>query len=121
MSFVFSVLAGILCGILSGFGVGGGTVLMLFMVYIAGLPQQMAQGINLLYFLPTAAAALFSHFKNKLIDVHSAIPAILAGVLAAVMTSFIATAMDTNLLRRCWGVFLIAVGLMELFRREKKK
>lgn len=47
-----AALAGAVCGLLSGLGIGGGTLLMVWMTGVAALPQQTAQGINLLYFLP---------------------------------------------------------------------
>ena len=46
------LLAGTATGVLSAFGVGGGTLLLIYMTAFAGLPQDQAQGINLLYFLP---------------------------------------------------------------------
>ena len=60
------LLAGFGTGILSAWGVGGGTLLLLIMTLFLGVDQQAAQGINLLYFLPTAALALVSHGKNGL-------------------------------------------------------
>lgn len=53
---------------LSGFGIGGGTLLLIYMTAFAGVPQNLAQGVNLLYFLPTAATALPAHIKNGYID-----------------------------------------------------
>ena len=47
-------LAGFGTGILSAWGVGGGTLLLLLMTLFLGVDQTQAQGINLLYFLPTA-------------------------------------------------------------------
>lgn len=58
MSFFIPLLAGLVTGVLSGFGVGGGTLLLIYMTAFAGLPQDLAQGINLLYFLPAALTAL---------------------------------------------------------------
>ena len=58
------LLAGTATGVLSGFGVGGGTLLLIYLTAFAGLPQEQAQGINLLYFLPAAAASLPAHAKN---------------------------------------------------------
>ena len=52
------LLAGCGAGILSAWGVGGGTLLLLVMTLWLGVEQPVAQGINLLYFLPTAAAGL---------------------------------------------------------------
>ena len=51
-------------GILSGFGVGGGTLLLVYLTAFAGVDQHQAQGVNLLYFLPAALLALPAHVKN---------------------------------------------------------
>ena len=80
MSWLMSALAGAVTGVLSGFGVGGGTLLLIYMTAFAGVEQHLAQGINLLYFLPTAATALPAHIKNGYVDKKTAMPAILAGL-----------------------------------------
>lgn len=67
---------------LSGFGIGGGTLLLIYMTAFAGVPQNLAQGVNLLYFLPTAATALPAHIKNGYIDRQTVWPAVLAGLAA---------------------------------------
>ena len=64
MSWLIALLVGVATGVLSGFGVGGGTLLLLYLTAFAGVEQHLAQGINLVYFLPAAAAALPAHFKN---------------------------------------------------------
>ena len=123
MSALISGLAGLICGVFSGLGIGGGTLLMVWMTAVVGLEQQAAQGINLLYFLPTAACALFFHIKNRLIRWRVVLPAILCGCLTAVGAAFLATGIDTGLLRKLFGGFLILVGIRELFtaqRRAKK-
>ena len=68
MAWPISLLAGAVTGVLSGFGIGGGTLLLIYMTAFAGVPQNLAQGVNLLYFLPTAATALPAHIKNGYID-----------------------------------------------------
>lgn len=78
-AWLIPALAGAVTGVLSGFGIGGGTLLLIYLTAFAGLEQTLAQGINLLYFLPAAATALPSHFKNGYIDKKAAIPAIIAG------------------------------------------
>ena len=107
-------LAGAATGILSGFGVGGGTLLLIYMTAFAGLPQEQAQGINLLYFLP-AAASLPAHAKNGFLEKPVLLPAIAAGLACAALGAWTATGMDTALLRRLFGVFLLFVGARELF------
>ena len=69
--------AGFGAGILSAWGVGGGTLLLLVMTLILGVPQQQAAAVNLLYFLPTAAMGVIAHKRNGLLETEvlkSAIP-----------------------------------------------
>ncbi|OUN21006.1 hypothetical protein B5G34_12750 [Flavonifractor sp. An82] len=117
MDWLFAALAGAATGILSGFGVGGGTLLLIYLTAIAGMAQQQAQGINLLYFLPSAAAALPAHIRHGYVEKSVLLPAILAGLVCALLASWAATGLDTGLLRRCFGGFLLVVGLRELFRK----
>ena len=118
---IIAIFIGLACGILSGFGIGGGTLLMLYMMNFTSLSQHAAQGINLLYFLPTSALALVSHFKNKLVDTSLAVPAIIAGILTTAAAAFAATAMDTSLLKKFFGAFLILLGLKEVFKKKQQK
>lgn len=117
MELIFAVLAGTVTGVLSGWGVGGGTLLLLYLTVFADMEQTLAQGINLLYFLPCAAAALVAHIKNKLVDLRCVLWAAGAGLICSLGASFLATALDTALLRKLFGAFLLAVGLLELFRK----
>ena len=88
MGWWIAFLAGAATGVLSGFGIGGGTLLLIYMTAFAGVPQDLAQGINLLYFLRTAVAA------------------------------WAATALDVTLLHRLFGAFLLYIGVTELFRKS---
>lgn len=110
-------LAGLFTGVLSGFGVGGGTLLLIYMTVFAGLEQPLAQGINLLYFLPTAALALPAHVKNGFIEKSVLLPTILFGLIGAALAAWIATGLDVALLHRLFGGFLLYVGVSELFRK----
>lgn len=114
---ILPALAGLVCGVFSGLGIGGGTLLMVWMTAVMGMEQRAAQGINLLYFLPTAACALIFHIKHGLIRWKLVIPAALAGCVTAALAAWWATGMDTNLLRKLFGSFLLLVGLKELFGR----
>ena len=67
-------LAGLLCGVLSGFGIRGGSLLMVWMTAAAALDQKAAQAINLLYFFPTSLGALIFHIRNKMICWRAVLP-----------------------------------------------
>lgn len=118
MDWLLSATAGCLTGILSGFGVGGGTLLLIYLTAFAGMDQTLAQGINLLYFLPAAATALPSHIKNGFIKKHAAIPAIAAGLICTTGAAWVATSLNVELLRKCFGIFLLYIGITELFKKK---
>jgi uncharacterized membrane protein YfcA len=120
MSFLIPALAGFVTGVLSAWGIGGGSLLVVYMTVFAGVPQQTAQGVNLTYFLPTSLTALYSHLKNKLVETRLAVPAVITGVLTAVGTALAASALDTGVLKIIFGVFIILVGAGELFRKTEK-
>ena len=106
-------------GVLSGFGVGGGTLLLVYMTAFAGVDQRLAQGINLLYFLPAGLMALPAHIKNGCIEKKALAPAIGAGLLCAALAAWAATALEVELLRKCFGGFLVLVGVTELFGKTR--
>lgn len=118
---LLGALAGAVTGVLSGFGIGGGTLLLIYLTTFAGMEQTLAQGVNLLYFLPAAAAALPSHIKNGYVEKRTAVPAILAGLVCNAAAAWAATALDVELLRKCFGIFLLYIGVTELFRKTPKK
>lgn len=118
---LLGALAGAVTGVLSGFGIGGGTLLLIYLTTFAGMEQTLAQGVNLLYFLPAAAAALPSHIKNGYVEKRTAVPAILAGLVCNAAAAWAATALDVELLRKCFGIFLLYIGVTELFRKTPQK
>ena len=48
MAGLIPLAVGTATGVLSGFGVGGGTLLLVYLTAVAGADQHLAQGINLL-------------------------------------------------------------------------
>ena len=118
MDWLFPALVGLGTGILSGFGIGGGSLLMLYLTLLAGVGQREAAGINLLYFLACAPAALISHLKNGLIEKRTALWCAGAGVLCAAGAAVFAARIDLSLLRRGFGVLLLYIGVREIFTKR---
>ena len=114
-----AILAGFAAGVLTGAGIGGGTLLLVYLTNFGGMEQRQAQGINLLYFLLTAPPALYGHLKNGLVDKPRALRAGAAGVAAAALTAWLTAGLDTDLLRRAFGVFTVLVGLREVFCKKE--
>lgn len=118
---ILPLLVGGATGILSGFGVGGGTILLVYLTVVLGMDQHLAQGINLLYFLPAAALALPAHVKNGYIERKAVLPAIAAGLALAAAGAWLSTGLEVGLLRKLFGGFLVLIGAHELFGPKKKK
>ena len=118
--------AAFVTGILASMGLGGGMVLILYLTLIAGISQITAQGMNLLFFIPIAALALVIHSKNKLVKWRKIIPAIICGIVSAVLGTFLAKTLGNNFLTKLFAVFVLVTGLKEFFpsffeKKEAKK
>lgn len=114
------LLFGFGTGILSAWGVGGGTLLLLCMTLFLGVEQREAQAINLLFFLPTAGISLFFHRKNGFLDKDAWRQAAIPGTAASLLGALAAVAVDVSVLRRPFGVFLLYSGASMLLSARKK-
>ncbi len=115
--------AGFGAGILSAWGVGGGTLLLLVMTLLLDIPHEQAAAVNLLYFLPTAAMGVAEHRRSGLLRGEVIKTAAPWGTAAAVLGALAATAVDTELLRKPFGVYLLLAAvstLRQLCHRKKR-
>ncbi len=118
---MINVITGFFSGIISGMGIGGGAILIPALIIIEGISQQLAQGINLTYFIPTAIISLFVHIKNKNVEFKTAWIIGGCGMAGSVIGSLIAVSVDGQLLRRWFGFFLLGVGIYEIIKGIKMK
>lgn len=88
--FPVSLLHGFGVGVVTGFlagllGLGGGSILVVLLILIVGVPAPIAAGTSLLAILIPALVGAMTHYGLGHIDVASAIPTIVAGILGAVL------------------------------------
>ena len=114
-------IIGCLAGIISSMGFGGGSILLVYLTLFAGVSQKEAAGINLIYFLPCAAAATFFFFKTKFIEKEPVIRLAICSAVGAAAGSVGAIFIDDKIIRIVFAVVLLGVGLKELFSKPKKK
>ena len=113
MKLLLYALAGVCGGVLAGMGMGGGTLTIPILVLLLSVDQLTAQFVNLIAFLPTGAAALGMHLKNKLVE-PAALPYILIPALAATAaTSFFAQS-AAEWLGKLYGGFMVLIALFGL-------
>jgi hypothetical protein len=115
-----SSAAGAATGVLSGFGLGGGVLLLIWMTALGGLEQHEAQGSNLLFFPVCAAGSMFGHIKNKQIVWREGLTVLCTGLPAALLGSILAARLDAAPLRIGFGIFTALIGLREVFFKHEK-
>lgn len=118
-SFGFCVVVGMLLGFLAGLGVGGGSLLMLWLTIILGVGQSTARSINLLFFIPSAVTASLFRIRHMALPVKRILPALVTGPIAAAAATWIGLRIDTEMLRTGFGVLLLITGVRELFYKPK--
>lgn len=99
---------------------GGGTLLIPLLTIFTNISQIVAQGYNLIVFLPMSIIAICIHLKNNLIKFDYLPWLIISGVIFAVLGSFLANLIDKNILQILFGVFLIFLGILEFIKIFKK-
>ena len=112
---------GLLLGFLSGLGIGGGSLLLLWLTLALGIDSTTARGINLLFFLPASAISCFVRWKQGSLNPKTVLPAIFSGCIGSGLGIWIAKELDTEILQKGFGLLLLATGIRELFYRTKHR
>ena len=111
---------GAAAGVISGMGMGGGTLLIPALTLLMGIPQRQAQGVNMLSFLPAAAAALYIHKKEGRLELKSSLPIIAAGIVGALAGALAAGWLEEEWLKKAFGLFLTILSIIQYIGRSPK-
>ena len=110
----------VVLGFLAGLGVGGGSLLMLWLTSVMNMDYGIAKTVNLLFFLPTALIATLFHKKQGSVNIRKILPGIICACITAAIFSYLSRQIDTTLLKKLFGGLLIIIGVRELFYRARK-
>lgn len=119
LDILFPLLIGILLGFLAGMGVGGGSLLLLWLTQVVMMPQPQARILNLLFYLPAALTATLFRGRKSAIQPGITIPALTAGCIAAVISSLASRYLNIEIMKKLLGGLLILTGLREVFYRRR--
>jgi uncharacterized protein len=110
--FVALVAVGGVAGMLAGLlGVGGGILLVPFLVLAVGLTQHEAEATSLLVILPTAVAASFALQRRDVGDLPAALGLGVVGAAGAVAGALLALSLPADALQLIFAVLLALIGL----------
>ena len=117
---LLAILIGLLLGLLAGLGVGGGTLLILWLTLVDQIDSLTARGINLLFFIAAASGVSILRFRKGNLPFIEILPAILSGCIFAAFGAWISKYIDQTMLRKLFGILLLVTGTRELFYRPRK-
>ena len=106
---------------LSGMGVGGGGLLVIYLTLFENTEQIIAQGVNLWFFIAAAiTSTVYNIYKRKIVWKTTLILSA-SGVLFSILGSWIAGIINPDILRKIFGVMLIFGGFSSLLSAFGKK
>lgn len=114
MSFLLTVCISAGLGLLSGLGVGGGSLMILWLTLVQKMDFTAAKYLNLLFFLPPAVISTLAHLFQKKLSIKKIIPAALAGMVSASVFIYLSSTWDVNILRKLFGGLLLLSAWKEL-------
>ena len=117
---VVNILVGAVMGYLAALGIGGGTLLILWLTFISGMDALSARAINLMFFIVSAGIVSLLRWKKGQLQIKSLLPAIIAGCGCAAIFSYLSFHLDVEKLKKLFGIILIISGFRELFYRPKE-
>lgn len=114
---VAALLAGLLSGIIGAMGMGGGAVLIIYLTLFTETEQLTAQGTNLIFFIPIALLSVIIYSYKKQIKWKTVLKTTVAGLLGAFAGMFLSNFLSGDFLSFIFGIFLIIMGLREIFSK----
>ena len=117
---MLEIFIGIISGAVTSIGMGGGTILVLFLTLFLNYDQQSAQGLNLLFFIPTSIIAIIIYIKEKSINLKLACTISVFGVIGAIIGAKIANYIQTEQLKKWFGIFLLIIAINEIYSFYKE-
>lgn len=118
--FPAAILVGTVLGFFSSLGVGGGSLLVLWLTLVLDFDPGTARMLNLLFFLPSAAVSCLFRWKQGRLPLKKLLPAVMAGCLSAILFSHIGQELDIDWMRKLFGILLLITGIRELLYRPKQ-
>lgn len=118
---VWDIIASAAAGLLGAMGFGGGGILILYLTMALDIKQISAQGINLIFFIPSAIIGLIIHIKHHLIKLREILPILISAIPGVALGLYLTTVISNETLSKIFGGILVIMGLKELFTKNKNK
>ncbi|GMB10903.1 MAG: sulfite exporter TauE/SafE family protein [Candidatus Improbicoccus devescovinae] len=114
------ILNAIFCtisGMVSGMGLGGGAILIMYLTSLAGIEQIKAQSISLVLFVPIAWVSIFIYSRKRMIKWKLITYMCVAGTVGSIVGSLFLRNINSWILSKIFGVFLLIMGAIMFFKK----
>lgn len=118
MGTVICMILSFIIAVLSGMGVGGGGLFVIFLVLLTDLPQLSIQGMNLLFFMAASGSALLIHLSRRHILGMAVLCLALFGIVGSLLGTLLSARIPQDLLRKIFGVMLVITGILSLGKKK---
>ena len=116
---LYMIISSLFAGILGSMGFGGGSVLIIYLVNFLSLPQKMAQGINLVFFIPCALLSVITYKKRGMLKLRKTLPVTAFAIPGSVVGFIILNYIPTFILSKLFGGFLLIFGLWQMVKKVR--
>ena len=119
-AFPVALIVGIILGYLAGLGVGGGSLLILWLTLVLHMDPGTARAINLMFFITAAGAVSILRWRKGTLQFKEILPAAIGGCCTAALFAWVSIQIDVTQFRKLFGILLLVTGVRELFYRPRK-
>lgn len=112
-------LIAVLVASLAGMGIGGGGLLVIWLVLVKNMPAQASQAVNLAFFIVSAVCALPIHIKKRKLHARNILFLTAAAIPGVWVGCQMASVLPEAAARRLFGYFLLLSGIMQGYRQIK--
>ncbi|MCX8472218.1 MAG: sulfite exporter TauE/SafE family protein [Sediminibacterium sp.] len=116
---ILITIIGIVGGISAGlFGLGGGVIIIPFLVYVMGVDQLTAQGTTLAMMLPPIGlVAAYSYYKQGHVRIDYAIMLAIFFIIGSYFGAKLSFMISLSTLKKIFGIFIVLMGLKMIFSK----
>ncbi len=100
--------------VLSGLGVGSGGLLVIWLTMVEGMDAERARGINLLFFVFSASAALLVHLLRGRVKFKFVVYLALFACVGTLLGTYLGLILDPAWIKKIFGGMLVVSGLYTL-------
>lgn len=113
------IIIGIISGLITSWGMGGGTSLIMMLSNFVGVEQHTAQATNLMFFIPTSLCSVIINSKKRNIKYKLSFQILIFGIIGTILGSIISNKLDRIFLRKIFGILLLIMALLEIYNLYK--